>query len=242
MQSVLPGLPADARVRLAAALLLAFGFAAVEDWRLTPAILALALAAVVVSGSRPADIAARLRLPGAMALVIVAVLPFAVGSTPLMALGPLTLRVEGLAAAWLVAVRFLGIVAVAAAMLGPLPPLALVRALRGVGVPAPMADLAMLVLRYVDEVRDEFARMRVAAALRGRPISWRRLADIGWLLTALLLRVHARAERQWQAMRVRGHGAARAADIWPAPSTRDMAVLAAAALAASALFAARWLA
>lgn len=235
------GLPADARLRVAATFVLAFGFAAVDDWRLTPLILGLVVAVVAVSGSRPADIATRLRLPGALALVILAVLPLAVGRTPVAAIGPLTIRAEGLAAGWLVAVRFLGIVAVAAAMLGSLTPPALVRALRGLGVPAPMADLAMLVLRYLDEVRDEFGRMRLAAALRGRPVGWRRLADIGWLLTALLLRVHARAERQWQAMRVRGYGAAAAAETWPAPDARDRAVLAGAVLAALGLFALRWL-
>jgi cobalt/nickel transport system permease protein len=227
--------PADARLRLGVALVLGFGFAAVDDWRLTPAILAVAGVAVGLSGIGMAALARRLRMPCGLALAIIAVLPLVAGETPLLRLGPLTVWTEGLAAAGLVTVRFLSIVAVAAAMLAPLPPLVLVRALRAVGVPALMADLALLLLRYLDEVRQEFAQMRRAMALRGRPLGWQRLPDIGWLLTALLLRAHARADRQWQAMRARGHGADRAAAAWPTPSTSDVTVLALAVLAALGL-------
>lgn len=234
--------PADARVRLGTALVLGFGFAAVEDWQLAPAIVALAAVAVILSGISFAELARRLRMPCGLALVIVSVLPLVAGETPLVRLGPLTVWTEGLAAAALMTVRFLGIVAVAVAMLAPLPPLVLVRALRGVGVPALMADLALLLLRYLDEVRLEFAQMRRAMALRGRPLGWRRLPDIGWLLTALLLRAHARAERQWQAMRARGYGADMASMQWSAPAASDLAALGAASIAAVALAVAggRW--
>lgn len=227
--------PADARIRLGVALALGFGLAAVEDWRLTPAMLGVAAVVVGLSGIALTDLARRLRAPCGLALAILAVLPLTAGETPLLRLGPLTLWAEGLAAAGLVTARFLSIVAVAVAMLGPLPTLVLVRALRAVGVPALMADLALLLLRYLDEVRGEFAQMRRAMALRGRPLGWRRLADIGWLLTALLLRAHARAERQWQAMRARGHGADRAAMPWPAPSVADLAFLGMAVTAALGL-------
>lgn len=226
--------PSDPRIRLGVALVLGFGFAAVQDLRLAPAMLATAAAVTMISGPGLAPLGRRLRAPGLFALGVLAILPLTVGQTPLATVGPLTIRAEGVSAALLIATRLLCIVAVVAAMLAPLAPLDLVRAARGLGVPAILADLALLTLRYLDEVRDEAARMRRAMALRGGRPGLRRLGALGWLLAALMLRSHDRADRQWRAMRLRGHGAA-AVDAWPPIAHADRLALGAAVVAALGL-------
>lgn len=223
-------MPGDARLRIIVALVLAFGFSTVSRLELVPAMLALAVLAIAASGIAPGALAARMRGPGLLLMAVLLVLPFAVGQTELARLGPVALRAEGLEAAALVAARFACIVAVVLAYLSTVPMLRLIGALRALGVPALLADIALLMLRYLDELRAELARMRVAMALRGQPLSLWRPRGLGWLLAALLLRAHHRADRLWQAMRARGWGAARPEPLAP-PAPADWAALALAVLA-----------
>jgi len=228
------GLPRDARLRIGVALTLGFGFAAVTRLEVVPAMLAVAALAVVASGIAPRALARRMRGPGALLVAVLLVLPLTVGQTELARLGPVSLRAEGLEAAALVAARFGCIVAVALAYLSTVPVLRLIGALRALGVPALLADIALLMLRYLDEVRGELARMRVAMALRGRPLSVWRPGGAGLLLAALLLRAHHRADRLWQAMRARGWGAA-PPEAQPRVARADLMALGLAVAAVAAL-------
>lgn len=231
-----PWLPRDARLRLLAALLLAFACAAVDRLALVPAMLGLALAVAWAAGMSGPALARALRLPGAVVLALVVLLPLAGGQTVLVRLGPLALHSEGLAAAGLIGGRALAIVILALALLGQVPSRQLFAGLRALGVPALMVDIAVMMQRYLVELRRDLAAMQLAMRLRGQP--WRLRLDtlrgVGWTLAALLLRSHERAERIWTAMRLRGHGVAVPAPL-PAPAPAEWRRLAVLALPAAAL-------
>lgn len=231
-----PWLPRDVRLRLLAAPLLAFSCAAVTSPVLVPAILALALAIAWAAGMAAGGLLRTLRLPGLVVLTLVVLLPF-IGDGPALArLGPLTVQADGLTAAGLIGGRALAIVILAVALLGRIPADQLFAGLRALGVPALMVDIAVMMQRYLIEIRRDLAAMHLAVRLRGQP--WRlrlgTLRAFGWTLAALLLRSHERAERIWIAMRLRGYGAV-AADPLPAPERADWLRLAALLLPAAAL-------
>lgn len=214
-------MPRDVRLRLLLALGLAFACASVTALALVPVALALALGVAFSAGMGARALARALRWPGLLVLGLSVVLPFASGETALWRFGPLVLRVEGLQAAALIAGRALAVVTLALALLGTVPMTRLVAGLRALGLPDLMADIALMMHRYLVEFARDLAAMRLAMALRGQPWCLRLavLRGFGWMLASLLLRAHERAERIWVAMRLRGHG--RAPPDPPPPMTRD---------------------
>jgi len=201
-------LPRDVRLRLLAALVLAFSIALVTSPLMVPAIAGLALVVARSAGMDGTAIRRALRLPGVLVLVLVILLPFLVGETVAWRFGPLTLHSEGLAAALLIAGRALGIVLLTVALLGRVPLARLIEGFRALGLPPLMADIALMMHRYLAEIRRDLDAMLLAMRLRGQ--RWRLrlglLQGLGWTLAVLLLRSHERAERIWTAMRLRGYG------------------------------------
>ena len=203
----------DPRLRIVAVLVLAFGFSGLHEPLPLALMVVLTLTLVRLSGIGLGPLARRLRLPGMIVAALVAVLPFTSGETVLATLGPATLRAEGTAAAFGIALRFLCIFTLVVLFLGALPLPRLIAALRGLGLPDLMVDMALLTLRHIEDLRSDLARMQVAMRLRGVPRGfWRaRFRATGWVLASLLLRSHARSERVYHAMILRGHGAPGAA-------------------------------
>ncbi|WP_019954439.1 cobalt ECF transporter T component CbiQ [Yoonia vestfoldensis] len=205
---------ADPRLRVLAVLGLAFSFSTLH----APVALTLmaGLTVILIWWSRlpPKRLLRALRLPGVVVAGLVAVLPFTSGDTTIASLGPLSLRAEGLTAAAGIALRFVAIFALIVVFLGALPVSHLIAALRGLGLPILLVDMALLTLRHIEDLRHDLARMQTAMRLRGgrggtRPFA--RFRSTGWLLASLLLRSHARSERVYHAMILRGHGATGAA-------------------------------
>ena len=215
------------------AFIMAFGIAGVQDVRLVPVLLALGAVALWASG-QARTLGPRLRGPLLVALALVAVLPLAAGTVPLARLGPLTWHADGLALAGLLAGRLLAIVAMTLALLAPVPPFRLVAALRALHVPPLLADLALLTLRYLAEMRSQLARAQLARRLRGGQGTWRALPEQALLLAACLIRAQGRGEQVWAAMRLRGHATGLAAPDTPL-GARDIAALALASALACAL-------
>lgn len=211
-------------------LALAFGIASVNGMTVLP-LVALLAAGVALASGQAGTVLRRIRGPALLALALVLVLPLVSGQTVLAQLGPVSLRQEGAQAAALIGVRLLSIVALTLALLMPLSPFQLVGGLRGLGVPSLMADLAMLTLRYLEEVTAELRRARLARRLRGGRAHWRALPDHAFLLAGGLIRAQVRAERLWAAMRLRGYGAGLAAPAAPMRH-RDRAGMAGAVLVA----------
>ena len=192
--------------RLVIALVLAFGIASVQGLAVLPYVFVLAIGMVLASGQWRM-VLRRMRGPALLALGLCVVLPLGSGTTVLAELGPFRLRLEGLEAAALIAGRLLSIVAVTLALLAALPPFQLVAGLRSLRLPALLADLALLTLRYLDEVTAELRRAHLARQIRGGYRGWRALPDHATLLATGLIRAQARSERVWAAMRLRGYGA-----------------------------------
>lgn len=203
----------DPRLRIVAVLLLAFSFSVLHEPLPLALMAILTLALVRLSRVGLGSLARRLRVPGVVVAALVAVLPLTSGETVLASLGPLALRAEGMAAALGIALRFLCIFTLVVLFLGALPLPRLIAALRALGLPALMVDMALLTLRHVEDLRSDLGRMQVAMRLRGAPRGfWRaRFRATGWVLASLLVRSHARSERVYHAMILRGHGAPGAA-------------------------------
>lgn len=221
------------RARLVVALLLAFAIAALQKLAVMPLVVLLTCGMVLASGQR-GDVLNRMRAPALLALSLMLVLPLISGQTVLAQFGPVAIRLEGAQTAALMALRLLCIVALTLVLLSPLSPFQLVEGLRALRVPALMSDIALLTLRYLDEVGDELRRARLARQLRGGGMGWRALPDHAALIATGLIRAQARADRLWAAMRLRGYGTGHIVHE-NALNARDRAAIVAALLVAGAL-------
>lgn len=234
MDSIAPN-PARAltpRARLVIALILAFGIAAIQTLAALPLVVLIAVSVTLASGQAYL-VLQRLRGPALLALGVLVVLSLSSGQSVLAQLGPVALRLDGVQAGALIALRLLSIVALTLALLTPLSAFQLAGALRGLGVPVLMADLALLTMRYLDEVSAELRRAHLARRLRGGRAGWRALPEHAALLATSLIRAQSRAERLWAAMRLRGYGTGLAMPVAPlrAPDWLAMGAATGAALA-----------
>lgn len=156
----------------------------------------------------------RLHYPGLFILVVVIVLPFTAGETILAQWGSIGIRREGLETMVLIAGRFLTILTLGFILFGTTPFLALVKAMRGLGLPSLMADMTLLAYRYLYEIGDMLATMRQAMELRGMGQGWAKsgrkksLQQWALLVGNLLLRSYEQSERVYKAMTLRGYGQA----------------------------------
>jgi cobalt/nickel transport system permease protein len=229
----------DSRYKLVGLVILVFAFSFVRDLRMLLAI-ALITAAIYITSGLPARFILRwLRLPSFIILVIVLTLPFLSGETVIASLGPLAVRQEGLLAALLIAVRFACIVTVGITLFATTPLLNSIKAMRAMGLPLIMADMALLAFRYLNELGQDLGRMLTSMRLRGfrqRRLSIGGLKTFAWLSGSLLVRSYERSEWVYKAMILRGYGqsAARPSGEFRAHPT-DAVILGAIVFAAAAL-------
>lgn len=195
---------------------LVFAFAAVDDWRLLPAM--LGITGVLYSAAKlPLSfLLKRLRYPGFFLLGVVLLLPFLSGETVLWQWGPVTLRQEGCLAVVLISGRFLAILTISLVLLGTTPFLTFAKALRSLGLPWILTDMMALFYRYLNEIGDNLATMQQAMRLRG--FGSQRRSRLGLvpdrrefcrfasLAGTLLVRSYEQSERVYKAMRLRGYG------------------------------------
>lgn len=156
----------------------------------------------------------RLRYPGTFIATVVLLLPFAVGETVWVEIGSLTLRQEGCAAALLLAMRFICIFTVGLVLFGTAPFLQSLQALRALGIPRTIVDMALLAYRYLETVGEALATMQQAMYLRGwreDRFSRRNLKLLAALAGGLLVRSYEQSQRIYQAMILRGYGSRRPA-------------------------------
>jgi cobalt/nickel transport system permease protein len=196
----------DPRVRLVAALL----FLTVLAFLRTFPALAAALAAgfAIVVWARP-PLRSTLRrlaeIEGFLVLLLVS-LPLAMPGTPIFSLFGLSASWEGVDRALTILVRVNAAVLVIAGLLSTMGTMRLAAAMAGIGVPASLAHLFQLTVRYIAVFNAEYMRLR--RAMRARAFragsnrhSWRTLGN---LLGMLLVRSMERAERVTWAMKCRG--------------------------------------
>lgn len=231
----------DPRLKLVGLMGLIFAFSFVRDLRLVPAVL-FATAVLYATSRLPVSyLGTRLRYPGYFLLIAAVLLPLFTGTTELARIGPLAVREEGVLALLLIVARFVAILTTGLVLFGTAPFLTSIRAMRALGVPSLLTDMALLAYRYLFEIGDELAVMERAMRLRGfraHRLSRRALAVLSSLAGTLLVRSYERSERVYQAMVLRGYGN-------PVATTRefharpaDWGLLAAALLAAAGFAAA----
>jgi cobalt/nickel transport system permease protein len=183
----------DARWKLAALLLAAFGAAALRS-PITAGIACLIGLALALLGRVPARVVA-----GRVGLLLFAVLPFLVFI-------PLTAGGDGLFAAGALALRVLAIGLFALVLVRTTPLSRTLAAAHALRVPGVLVQVAQLAYRYTFLLAAEFRRLRVALRARGfRPRTDRHTyRTVGRAVGSLLVRGGDRAERVADAMRCRG--------------------------------------
>ncbi|WP_291318902.1 energy-coupling factor transporter transmembrane component T [Desulfonatronospira sp.] len=225
----------DPRFRLVGLFVLIFAYSFVSDFRLLGAMLIFTLMLFFISGLPARFIVQKLKLPSLIILVLVLILPFVSGQNTLLDLGFISLKQEGLHASGVIAARFLCIITTVMIVLHTAPLLTHVQAMRAMGLPWIMADMALLTGRYLEVLGCDLGRMQTAMRLRGlnasRPGLYM-LRTRAWLCGSLLVRGLERADWVYRAMRLRGYGQNRTATLQFRATALDMAVLSAALLAA----------
>lgn len=201
----------DPRLKLVALVSLIFAFSFVQDLRLLPVMFAVSGALYALSKLPLSFLWTRLRYPGFFLVIVVVLLPFLSGQTVILRLGPLALRQEGCRALILIAGRFFSILTVGLVLFGTAPFLTSMKAMRALGLPSILADMALLAYRYLYEIGDDLGRMETATRLRGfqsRRLSRRGMETLASLAGSLLVRSYERSDRVYEAMLLRGYGRA----------------------------------
>lgn len=198
------------RPKLISLLTLMFAIALVRHLALIPWALTVVMLLYGCSRLPLSYLLRRLPYPGLFIVAMVSVLPWIAGDTVIWQWYWLTLRLEGLQVAALIAGRFLSIVITGFILLGTTPFLDILKALRSLGLPSLLTDMTLLTYRYLFDIANQLATMQQAMRLRGYGVvkqttqqQWGRLVA---LFGSLLLRSYERSQRVYQAMRLRGYG------------------------------------
>ncbi|MEN9229441.1 MAG: cobalt ECF transporter T component CbiQ [Thermostichus sp. DG02_5_bins_236] len=188
---------------------LVVAFAAIQRLALLPVIGVVAGGVWGLSGLPWRLWLRRLAGPGVLVSGLILVLPFWLGETVIWRWGSLAVRWEGIAVVLRIGGRLGAIFTLSLLLLETTPLMELLAALRRLGIPDLLLELAWLTYRYLQELGSQWQQMRRAAQLRGwRPGgSLRRdLPFLASLLGTLLVRSYERSERVYQALRLRGYG------------------------------------
>ena len=195
---------------------LIFAFAMVEDLRLVPAMLGVTAVLYAIATLPLSFLLHQLRYPGFFILGVVILLPLVSGETILWQFGPIALRSEGFSAMVLIVCRFFSILTLGLIILGTSPCSATIKAMRSLGLPHVLADMMLLSYRYLFEFSQMLTTMQQAMKLRGFTAPSRlalrelmsHLRRLASLMGTLLIRSYEQSLRSYQAMGLRGYGAA----------------------------------
>ncbi|MEM7117279.1 MAG: cobalt ECF transporter T component CbiQ [Chloroflexota bacterium] len=201
----------DGRFKVVGLLALIIAFASVENWRVLPLLIGPTVITYATARLPWHALRHRLAMPGYVIAGIIIFLPFVSGETTLFALGPLTVRQEGVALAALIAVRLFCIVTLAFVMFGTDTFIRTIAALRALKFPDIMADMVLLTYRYLNEIGSFFGQMQVAARIRGFQggiFSLKNIGTLAALVGHLFIRSYEKSERVYKAMVLRGYGVA----------------------------------
>lgn len=196
----------DPRLRIVAASL--FALVVVGCGSLPVLALAFGLSLALLLGSR-LPIGRMLKRMAAMdgfILFTLAILPFSVPGDAIFTLWGFDATWQGLALAVEIALTANAVVLALLVLVGTMEPVALGHALYALRMPAGLVQLMMFSIRYIDVLRAEYLRLRVAMKVRGfRPGTNRHsYRSMGYLVGMMLVRAVERSERIMDAMKCRG--------------------------------------
>ncbi len=139
-------------------------------------------------------------------LLILVMLPFTMPGQTWFTLFGFAASWEGLWRALQIAMKANAIVLMLLTMIGSMETVTLGQALHRLKVPETLVQLLLFTVRYVDVLRDEYLRSRVAMKARGfRPAnSIHSYKSFGYLVGMMLIKAMERSERVLNAMKCRG--------------------------------------
>ncbi|MGK7927086.1 MAG: cobalt ECF transporter T component CbiQ [Spirulina sp.] len=199
----------EQRSKLVSLLTLIFAFAFVSHLLLLPLMIVITAGLYFCSRLPLRFWLTRLRYPGFFIAAMVLFLPFGAGETVLWQWGSLSLKQEGCEALILILVRFVSILTVSLVLFGTAPLGNSLKAMRSLGVPVLIVDMALLAYRYLQELQEMRIKMQRAMQLRGfrrDRLTGRNLKLLAQLTGILLIRSYERSQRVYHAMILRGYG------------------------------------
>ncbi|NVO23237.1 cobalt ECF transporter T component CbiQ [Donghicola mangrovi] len=139
-------------------------------------------------------------------VAMLVMLPFSVPGDAMFTLWGLTASWQGLWQAVEIALTANAVVLALMVLVGSLEPVTLGHALHALKCPESLVHLMMFTIRYIEVLRDEYARLRTSMKVRGfRPRStWHTYRSYGYLVGMMLVRALERSERILVAMKCRG--------------------------------------
>ncbi|WP_108662135.1 cobalt ECF transporter T component CbiQ [Acuticoccus kandeliae] len=196
----------DPRARLLGALAFLLVLATLDVPPTLGLALAAGVAAALLARLEPGPTFRRLAAVEGFLVVLLISLPLTVPGSAAAHVFGLPLSWDGFARAAVIAVRVNAAILMIAALLSRMGATRLSEAMVGIGIPARIAVLCQLTVRYLAVFQDEYRRLRRAMLARGfRPRSDRLTWEsLGNLIGLLILRSAERAERVAWAMRARG--------------------------------------
>lgn len=196
----------DPRARLAATLIFLVSIAFVRDVKILAAAVLIGVLAAVIARLPAASTMRRLATVEGFLLLLLVSLPITVPGREMFGAFGISASWEGFERAIQIVARVNAGILVIAALISTMGTSALAGAMVGIGIPATLANLLQLTVRYIALFQEEYARLR--CAMRARAFqpgsdrhSWRTL---GHLIGMLIVRSVERAERVSRAMRCRG--------------------------------------
>jgi len=180
--------------------------AMVGRFEVAAAALAAMAALALACGCRPAALLRQLVPINVFVLMLVVLLPWTTPGDPLFHAGPLVFSRQGVLLAGLLGLKGNAIVLALVVLLGSLDVSTLGHALSHLHVSRKLAHLFLFTVRYIEVLRLEYRRLRVAMQMRGfRPgMNGHTYRTYGYLVGMLLVRSLERSERIVAAMRCRG--------------------------------------
>jgi len=188
------------------ALMMSFAF--VRDIALVPVTMVISAILFAMSGMPVINAARWLRIPLTLLMFMTVLIVMLDGTTVIFSVGPLSVRAEGVELAAVIWGRVLSILGVAMALYRTAGGWELAAGLRRCGVPGMLVDMGMLTGRYIQVTAQEYGLMRTAMRLRGERRGFRLLRPSGTpvsLAGSLLVRGFERADRMFNAMKLRGY-------------------------------------
>ncbi len=199
----------DTALKVPALFLLMMAMAFVREPFLLPFLLLIALASYLSSGLSFHTLLKTLRIPLFLVLFVACFMALFSGREIMLALGPLTLRKEGVMLALGILVRVASVITIGSVMTGTTPLAGLSTALRRMHIPSMMVDIGILTGRYIMVIGEDYRQMTISRRLRGfQPgKSFMKTLNVIVPTTAtLLIRGFGRSERVYCAIRMRGYG------------------------------------
>lgn len=196
----------DPRVRILCAAGFAITVVACESFAVLIAALLLALGLLSSSGLPAGPTLRRMAAMDSFIIFVLVMLPFTVPGEPMFTLWGVQASWDGLWQAVEIGLKANAVILALMALVGTMEPVTLGHALHRLRVPETLVNLLMFTVRYIDVLREEYLRLRLAMKARSfRPgTNWHTYRSFGYLVGMMLVRSMERSERILGAMKCRG--------------------------------------